>query len=308
MPDLGLNPSREELERAEKRISRALRQGSSRGLEVLGYGEISSVVAIETPAGRFALKRLPPFPDRTRFEAYRRLFDEYLEKLAAAGLNLVPSAMRSVAGDGGRSHGGVQTGRVVAYCVQSIIDSAALAPRVLAGAGDAEARNLFERILSTIQRAISPRLGLDGQLSNWVRIDGDWRYLDVTTPLLRDEAGRDLLDADLFLAMLPWALRGVVKKYLLSDITGSYFDPRQAVLDVLGNLLKERLERHLPAALEVANRHLERPLTTGEVRAYYARDARMWGLLLALRRLDRYWQLRVRRRGYPFLLPGKIER
>ncbi len=139
-------------------------------------------------------------------------------------------------------------------------------------------------------------------------VEGDWRYLDVTTPLLRDQAGRDLLDADIFLAMLPWALRGVVKSYLLRDITGSYFDPRQAVLDVLANLLKERLEYHLPVALEVANRYLERALTSGEVHAYYARDARMWRLLLALRRLDRFWQLKVRRRGYPFLLPGKIER
>ncbi len=34
----------------------------------------------------------------------------------------------------------------------------------------------------------------------------------------------------------------------------------------------------------------------------------MWALLLALRRLDRFWQLKVRRRAYPFLLPGRIER
>ncbi len=308
MPSLGLSPTQGELERAEARISRALSEGSSRGLEVLGYGEISSVIALETPAGRFALKRLPPFPDRVRFEAYHRLFDQYLEKLAGGGLKLLPSAMRSVAASGGRSPRGGQTGRVVAYCVQPIVDSAVLAPRVLASASDAEAQELFARILGTIRRAISPRLGLDGQLSNWVWVEGDWHYLDVTTPLLRDEVGRDRLDADLFLAMLPWALRGVVKRFLLSDITGSYFDSRRAVLDVLGNLLKERLERHLPAALEVANRHLERPLTASEVRAYYARDARMWALLLALRRLDRYWQLEVRRRGYPFLLPGKIER
>ena len=31
-------------------------------------------------------------------------------------------------------------------------------------------------------------------------------------------------------------------------------------------------------------------------------------LLQRLRRLDRAWQRRVRRRVYPFLLPGRIER
>ncbi len=299
MPDLGLSPQQEELERAEARIGRALRAGTSRGLEVLGYGEISSVVALETPAGRFAVKRLPPFSSRERFEAYRRLFGEYLEKLEAAGLKLVPSAMRSTGGEGGR---------VIAYCVQPIVDAEALAPRVLAGSDAAAARELFERILGTLLGAIGPRLGLDGQLSNWVLLAGGWHYLDVTTPLLRDAAGRDRLDAGLFLAMLPWALRGPVKLLLLRSITGAYFEPRRAVLDVLGNLFKERLERHLPAALEVANRHLETPATASEVRAYYARDARLWTLLLALRRLDRHWQLKVRRRAYPFLLPGRIER
>lgn len=49
-------------------------------------------------------------------------------------------------------------------------------------------------------------------------------------------------------------------------------------------------------------------MTAGDVRRYYARDARMWALLLGLRRLDRWWQLNVRRRPYPFLLPGRIER
>jgi hypothetical protein len=34
----------------------------------------------------------------------------------------------------------------------------------------------------------------------------------------------------------------------------------------------------------------------------------MWGLLQRLRRIDRSWQRRVRRRQYPFLLPGKVER
>ncbi len=240
-----MSPSQEALEQAEARIARALRAGSSRGLEVLGYGEISSVVALETPAGRFAIKRLPPFDDPARFEAYRRLFEEYLELLATAGLRLLPSTMRRISGDGSR---------VVAYCVQPIVDAESLAPRVLGRAEPGQARELFEQILGAILKTISPRLGLDGQLSNWVRVDGAWHYLDVTTPLLRDAAGRDRLDADLFLAMLPWALRAPVKRFMLRAITGAYFDPRQVTLDVLGNLVKVRLTRHLPAALEVAGR------------------------------------------------------
>lgn len=104
--------------------------------------------------------------------------------------------------------------------------------------------------------AIDPRVGLDGQLSNWARIEGRWLYLDVSTPMLRDEAGRDRLDADLFLAALPWVLRAPVRRFLLATITDVYFDPREAMLDVLGNLHKERLSQHIPAGIEVANRRL----------------------------------------------------
>jgi hypothetical protein len=97
---------------------------------------------------------------------------------------------------------------------------------------------------------------------------------------------------------------------LLRSITGVYFDRRCSALDLFGNLHKERLAGHVGAGVEIANRLLggERPITPGEVRRYYARDARLWALLLWLRRADRFWQLRVRRRPYPFLLPGKIER
>jgi hypothetical protein len=72
--------------------------------------------------------------------------------------------------------------------------------------------------------------------------------------------------------------------------------------------VKERLERWLPAFLEESNARVRPALSQEEVRRYYAADARTWALLQRLRRLDRAWQRRVRRRPYPFLLPGRIER
>jgi len=84
------------------------------------------------------------------------------------------------------------------------------------------------------------------------------------------------------------------------------------ILDLAGNLLKEGLERQLVWALEVSNglaTDEERgPITPEEARAYYQDDARTWALLQRLRRVDRAWQRKVRRRSYPFLLPGAIER
>jgi hypothetical protein len=44
------------------------------------------------------------------------------------------------------------------------------------------------------------------------------------------------------------------------------------------------------------------------VRRDYRSDARMWSLMQSVRRADRWWQRRVRRRQYGFLLPEGIER
>jgi hypothetical protein len=60
--------------------------------------------------------------------------------------------------------------------------------------------------------------------------------------------------------------------------------------------------------IEAVNRTVEAEITEDEVRRYYRSDARLWELMLRLRRADRWWQRRIRRRTYPFLLPGHIER
>lgn len=281
---------------ADRDVRRALRAGDHAGLEVLGYGEVSTVIAVSTAAGRFACKRLPPFDSRARYEAYRTLFEEYLKRLTDAGVRVVPSELWTLEAD---------DGPLVAYCVQPVVPAERLGPKAIV-AGDAE--ELFAALLDHVLAAVSLRVGLDAQLANWALDDDGWSHLDVTTPLLRDADGRDRLDADLFVASLPWALRGLARRFVVRAVMNPYFDPRGVVLDVLGNLYKERLERFVTPFVAIANRRLERPVTAREVRARYARDARLWTAVLAVRRADRFWQLRVRRRPYPFLLPGRIER
>jgi len=95
-----------------------------------------------------------------------------------------------------------------------------------------------------------PRLRLAGerpgrQLSNWAVVDGQLVYLDVTTPLLRDEAGRERLDVDVFLASLPWALRVVVKRLVLKA-SSTPTTHRGCHPDLLANLVKEGLGDRLP--------------------------------------------------------------
>ena len=84
--------------------------------------------------------------------------------------------------------------------------------------------------------------------------------------------------------------------------------PRGAcVLDLLGNLIKEGLGERLP---ELRARSppgaSASPSASTRSAATTRDDARTWRLLQRLRRLDRAWQRHVRRRPYPFLLPGPV--
>jgi hypothetical protein len=292
-------PDQPALEALEARVERALAVGGPGDLEVLGYGEISAVLALEAPGGPFACKRLPPFAGSASLEAYRACLEDYLGALAGRGLRVAPTALL---------HLERTDGRLTAYCVQAALPPGSLLPGILARAGEGRARALFGRLLEAVERAVGPELGLDGQMSNWAVAGGELIYLDVTTPMMRDGAGAERLDTGLFLASLPWALRGPVRRFLLGGILEKYYQPRGVVLDALANLVKERLERWLPAFLEESNARVRPALSQEEVRRYYAADARTWALLQRLRRLDRAWQRRVRRRPYPFLLPGRIER
>jgi hypothetical protein len=280
-------------------VRHALASGDESALHVLGYGEISSVVAWPDANGPHACKRLPRFDDREHFEDYRALFDEYVTALRGTGVVVHESHLATV---------DQPDGRLVAYCVQPVLPRGTLAPALLRSADEARRREVLTKVVDHIATTVRPTLGIDAQLSNWAAAGGGLVYLDVTTPLLRDGDGKDRLDTELFMASLPAVFRPVVRRFLLDSILDPYYSPRRAALDVTGNLRKEGLAAHVPTAVAVANERLAIDLTAEEVEAHYRRDARLWSILQRARRVDRTWQRHVRRRPYPFLLPGPVER
>jgi hypothetical protein len=288
-----------DLRRLEATMTRAFATGDVSGLEVLGYGEITTVVVCESGGRRHACKRLPPFATAEDADRYAALFAEYLDMLSQRGVRLVPSSLHRLDRD---------DGTVVVYCVQPVLPADQLAVRVLERSDDTQARVLFENILDRIVTAVSPRVGLDGQLSNWMVAGDDVLFLDVTTPMLKDEAGRDRLDTELFLAAVPPPVRPLFRRFVVPQVIDKYHDPRGVVLDLVANLIKEGQERHIGPFLQAANRRLTTPLSEVEVRRYYAGDARVWTAWQALRRVDRFVRTRLLGRPYPFLLPGRIER
>ncbi|WP_369387674.1 DUF6206 family protein [Streptomyces sp. CG1] len=288
-----------ELAELEERVQKALATTDDRDLEILGYGEVTLVLRLETRDGAFACKRLPLFHDRRRFENYRRTLEEYLKRLAEQRLCVAETQLW---------HMTLPTGSVVAYCVQQALPVKRLCSTLLHTEGEAWAAAFFTRFLDSLDRVVTPGLGLDAQASNWIDLDGELTYLDVTTPMMRDARGRERLDVRLFFTSLPWALRDVVRLSMSKAIFDKFYERRGVVLDFLGNLHKERLDHLVPMFLRQANARLPEPITKEEVAAYYRGDARMWEIIQRLRRADRFWHRTIRRRTYPFLLPPVVQR
>lgn len=288
----------EDLAGLDAAVEGVLARGEEESLPVLGYGEISLVLGWPTDDPRFACKRMPTFPSRPRFDAYRQTLDDYVAMLGEAGVIVIETEMRGVGHD---------DGSVVGYVVQPVLSLESLAPAILHRSDPASGHPLVTAVAEAAARTVSPRLGLDAQLSNWAWEDGRLSYIDVSTPMLWDEQGRSRLDLDPLAQAYPGALRGPLRRLVAPRILDGYRDLRGVYLDLTGNLLKERLGDWLPAFLAAVNRHLDDPLTDRDVHRYYRSDARLWAMLLQLRRLDRAWRRRTGR-SYPFLLPGRIER
>jgi len=280
----------------EHRVEVALVTDDRSGIDVLGYGEISTVLRLTVDERSYACKRLPPFHEAS-IDRYRAACTAYLVALGERGIRTASSTIEMVATEHGPA----------VYCVQPIEDR--LLVDHLRDADPDEVVALAARLVAAIAAVIDERHGLDAQISNWaLDTDGGFVYIDVTTPLIRDEAGEEMLDTDLFLASLPALLRPVVRRLLLREILSHYYDARAALVDLIGNLKKERLGVAIPPFLSAANRAVDPPITKKEIDRYYRSDALMWEVLQRLRRTDRWWQRTVRNRTYPFLLPGKVIR
>lgn len=294
MSDLG----DDELRALDSLVDEALKSGREELLPTLGYGEISLVLGWPREAPRYACKRMPAFPSRAAFESYARTLGDYVAALEAAGMDVVPTEMRGVDQAGGG---------VVGYVVQPILAADTLAPPILHAADPGDGHPLVDAIVAAAAGTVSPRIGLDAQLSNWTWDDGRLTYLDVSTPMLWDEAGVSRLDLEPLAQAYPAILRPLLRRFVAPRILDGYRDLRGVYLDLCGNLLKEGLDPWLGAFLTEIAPRLTQPLTAEDVHRYYRSDARLWAVLLRLRRLDRAWRLRTGR-TYPFLLPGPIER
>ncbi len=293
---------------------------------VLGYGEISTVFAIESEGMEgLAFKRMPLFNDTAEIEAYQATYEEYCRLLQEeVGLRLPDHGFASLTN---------QAGRPIFYIVQRRLPAYSIGNQALHLLPPDQVFLLVRLVLGQLHRVWAfnrqqerIELGIDGQISNWcvegldpgrtaVSEQSELVYFDTSTPFCRIE-GVEQLDYELFLRSAPSFLTWLLRLLFVEDVVNRYYDFRRVAIDLVANFYKEGHPGLIPGVLEVVNdffatgaADLEiEPIEEKEVASYYREDALIWTLYLSFRRIDRWLRTRLLRREYPYILPGKIER
>ncbi len=276
--------------------------------KVLGYGEISTVFQI-SGLEDLACKRMPLFSHLSEADTYNQNHLNYCRYLEDAGLTLAGSHTRVVECPGKP---------VTLYIIQDRLPVEEFAHKLIHTESDHSVEEIVRSIILEIRkvwdynRQNNPglELALDGQLSNWVRNEDRFIYIDTSTPLFRLD-GKEQLDPELFLKSAPSFLRWVIRWLFLQDVMDRYYDLRSVLLDLAGNLYKEQRQDLIPSVLNMINEQLgeeNKPIEEKEVEKYYKEDRLIWTLFLSFRQLDRWLQTKLFRRKYEYILPGKIKR
>jgi len=299
-------------------------QHSKIAAKIIGYGEMSTIFVISHPGQEnIAYKRMPIFHSQDEMAAYERLFAQYCAELTNIGLHIPESATVRVIPAIGNS---------IIYNAQEKLPAASIGNALIQTLDENSVRMLFLCILRDLQKVFAanrarPELvfGLDGQISNWAVKDyqegkplteeTELFYIDTGTPLIRKD-GREQLAPEFFLRSTPSFLVWLIRWLFLEEVMTRYYDFRRVTIDLIANFYKEQRPEFIPMLMDTANRFFAAqeaqsgmaPITQKEIVSYYREDATIWRVYLAFRKIDRFLHLKILRRPYVYILPGKIKR
>lgn len=282
-----------DIEDLDRAVERMLLTGDRGDITMIGAGEMTCVLQWRG----HACKRLPPFDERARTDAYARLLEEYLRRLRASGVPVIETALHIVS----------RNGKHMVYLVQPLVPADRCLPAWLRAAPQDEGVAMVRLVLDHIQNCTANHIGIDANLSNWSVDGGKPLYFDVSTPMLRDAAGHHRLDTEIFVATLPAIVRGLVRRYFVRELLDRYYDTRCVYENLLGDLPNTRLDDLTEPLLVEANARLETPLTLKQIHAYRREDWITWRAIRQLLKLEQFWRRTILRSPNPHLLPSQFK-
>jgi hypothetical protein len=293
---------------------------------VLGYGEISTVLAIGSGReARLAYKRLPLFKTEEEMLRYQDLYTEYVHVLSERiGLKVAPSETVGVTSEKGRH---------VLYIAQERYPSEAIGHKAIHRLPVDDVVRFVLSVLRETHKVFAfnrdhageLEIGFDGQISNWAiasgydptapRLCDEYAlvFFDTSTPLMQKN-GKEQLDPELFLRNAPRFLAWLIRMLFLEEVMTRYYEFRQVAVDLVANFYKEQRSDLVPELVHVVNEFFSeaqqndlRPVSVEESRAYYREDAWIWRIYLAARKTDRLLH-QLAGKDYAYILPGRIRR
>lgn len=278
-----------DLEELESEVRRAIDDHEPDRLELVGQGEMS--LALRWGDDR-VVKRVPPF-------ANRRLADEYCGLVAGYVAALEERGVRCVATESFVLDRADRS--AVVYLSQPHLNADGIGNNVLAGAEPSADHPLLIAVVDSIVAGIGAPLGVDGQVANWYWDGTEAWHLDFSTPFLLDGEGLPQFAPEGFMQEYPVVLRHLVKRELFK-IAPKYQDLEFILNDLGGNLFRQKLDPWVPPYIDVVAARTSVAVNADEARAALEADAKLWPMLLRLKRWQRAWIQRTGRR-YDTLLP-----
>ena len=282
-----------DLETLETAVADAIRTRDASQLHLLGHGEVS--IALGWPPGepKYACKRLPPFDSTAAYARYATVVEGYVEELRRRGVRVVETELKSLQRP---------DGKVVGFHIQPALPPESIGTAVLRRSSPAPDHPLIDAVIEAVMHGTGDRVGIDAQFSNWSWMDGEATQIDLTTPFALDERDQPAFDMTPFLAALPAAVRPIVRREMVK-LLPRFMTPRGTLLDLAANTIKAGLGEWVEPLLERVNERVDPPVTFAEADRVYRSDKSTFTLVLRLERANRFWQERIRRRPYEFLLP-----
>lgn len=315
------------LQRFEKGLDTRHPEKGEIPAQVIGYGEISTVLEIGAGGnGNLAYKRVPLFQTELEAGRYEVIYKDYIQSMRdQVGIHVVASDITRIIDE--------DRNRVVVYIVQEKIPKESIGNKAIHHLSVQDINQLVLAVLAELSKLFAfnrqnkgtLELGLDGQISNWAignfnpeagSLDEKINlvYFDTSTPLMRRD-GREQLDPELFLRSAPSFMTWILRRFFLADVMTRYYDFRKVSIDLIANFYKEQRPELIPGLVDLVNGFFSaqirsgefKPLSVEEIRAYYREDAWIWRLYLAFRKIDRSLRALLGKH-YPYILPDKIKR
>ena len=282
-----------DLDAVEAAVAHAIRCGNTDNLRLLGHGEISLVMAWPTDEPTAAVKRVPPFRDRSAAQEYVTECERFFDLLRDANVAAWPT----------RLHVHERTdGRCVVYHQQPIADATQLGSNVLRTATSGDGHPLLDAIVDAAGKVCSPTVGFDCQVANWLWDGTTATQIDFTSPFTLAASRKNLTyDSRAFLQEYPVLVRPYLKREL-TKLIYRFTTAEGALGDMVANLLKEGLDDWVDPAIRTVNDRLGLTLRRETAQKMLDDDRTLLPLALKLKKTQRWW-LKHTGRHYEQLLP-----